>query len=82
MQKTICESEISSGIILMMLIVLSFKKNLLYAYPKIPLRIELDKNWKLISSKDINTDGSAIFAFAYRWFERIRGYNKNNKLKR
>ncbi|MGA9294618.1 MAG: hypothetical protein WBV81_18660 [Ignavibacteriaceae bacterium] len=65
MRKTICESGISSGIILMMLIVLSFKTNLLYVYPKSPLRIELDKNWKLISSKDIKTDGSAISVTTY-----------------
>ena len=71
MRQIIFKSGISFGIILMMLIFISFKTNLLYASSGNPQRIELKQNWKLISSKYIKTDGAAISVSNYndeRWY--------------
>jgi exo-1,4-beta-D-glucosaminidase len=65
MRKTIYKSGILFSIISIMLVFISFKTNLLYASSRSPQRIELIKNWKLISSKDIKTDGAAISVSSY-----------------
>jgi exo-1,4-beta-D-glucosaminidase len=53
-------------VISVMLLFFDFATGTLFADAAKPYRIELAKNWKLISSKDLQTEGSAISDASYK----------------
>ena len=78
MEKFFNRNEIIFHIISMMLLLFCFKIHPLFAQAK-PQRIELAENWKLISSKDVQSEGAEIHGIIWQdaqpcWVK-IEGYN-------
>lgn len=60
------KSVFHNGIISIILILLCFQAFSVGAYSVTPSRIELAENWKLISSKDLQEEGSAISVASFK----------------
>jgi hypothetical protein len=78
MEKFINRNEIIFHVISVMLLLFCFKIHPLFAQAK-PQRIELAENWKLISSKDVQSEGAEIHGIIWKdaqpcWVK-IEGYN-------
>jgi exo-1,4-beta-D-glucosaminidase len=65
MKQLFRKHEIVFRIIPAMLLFLGFETGALFAASSNPCRIELAENWKLMSSKDMQTDGAAISVSTY-----------------
>jgi len=64
--KRLCRKhEIMLRIIPSMLLFFGFETGMLYADTAKPCRVELAENWKLVSSKDVQTEGAEISVSTY-----------------
>jgi hypothetical protein len=77
-KKLFNRNEIIFHVISLMMLFLGFKTHLLFAQAK-PQRIELAENWKLVSSKDVQSEGAEIHGIIWKdaqpcWVK-IEGYN-------
>jgi exo-1,4-beta-D-glucosaminidase len=71
MRKGTDKSMFFCGIISIILIFLCLQTFSVNAFSVTPCRIELTENWKLISSKDLQAEGSSISTFSYqddKWY--------------
>lgn len=78
MEKFFNRNEIIFHVISVMLLFLCFKIHPLFAQTK-PQRIELAENWKLISSKDVQSETAEIHGIIWKdaqpYWVKIEGYN-------